>query len=347
MANEKTINLAGSEVEVKISGQNCDIRNDGTDIVYASRKANVVGGEDGVVSIPAGQAVKLLGTWGTLYLLGTGSVQLCGNDYAELVFKTSAAASGEGGGVDEVARNAINTHAGNADIHLTAEKAIEAAATAISNDNCLINPNFKINQRGKSVYNGIGAKQYTVDGWYMDNGTVTVEDDGVVLEAPNATTLASMRQSFENFADYGGKIVTVSLDCDLLTEGCRLFLQFKRNGAWSEQGAPFTAMGRCAVSRTIIMPDEITDQLEFAIMLHTPTSDVVSKAKLYSVKIEIGSVATPFVPPNPAIEMIKCQRYYQLRTTNAIDPADLRPTMATIKDIKQREDGNYEYIAEL
>lgn len=343
----RTINLSGTETKLDgLGGTYANIYNSGVDVVYASPKPNIVAGADGVTPITAGGSV-IVECNGTVYLLGTGSVTAVGSSEPIYFFKTSAAASGEGGGVDEVARNAINAHAGNADIHLTAEDAIEAAATAISNDNCLINPNFKINQRGQTVYNGIGAKQYIVDGWYMDNGTVTVEDDGVVLEAPNVTTIASTRQPFENFADYGGKIVTVSLDCDLLTEGCRLFLQFKRNGAWSEHGVPLTAMGRSVVSRTIIMPDEITDQLEFAIMLQTPTSDVASKAKLYSVKIEIGSVATPFVPPNHAIEMIKCQRYYQIRTTGDIDPVDLRPSMATITDIREREDGKYEYIAEL
>ena len=33
---------------------------------------------------------------------------------------------------------------------------------------------------------------------------------------------------------------------------------------------------------------------------------------IYDVKLELGSVATPFVPPDPASELLKCQRYYQL-----------------------------------
>ena len=28
------------------------------------------------------------------------------------------------------------------------------------------------------------------------------------------------------------------------------------------------------------------------------------------VKLELGSVATPFVPPDPASELVKCQRYF-------------------------------------
>lgn len=123
MANIKTIALTGAETAVYISGQNCDIRNDGTDIVYASTLPGVTAGADGVLSIPAGGAAKLLDTGGAVYLLGTGSVQLCGNDYSEQVFKVAASASGGGGGTeDTVARTAINTHTANGEIHVTAEE---------------------------------------------------------------------------------------------------------------------------------------------------------------------------------------------------------------------------------
>lgn len=119
MANIKTIALTGAETAVYISGQNCDIRNDDTDIVYASAMPGVTAGADGVLSIPAGGAAKLLDTGGAVYLLGTGSVQLCGNDYSDQVFKVAASASGGGGTEDIVARTAINTHAANGEIHIT------------------------------------------------------------------------------------------------------------------------------------------------------------------------------------------------------------------------------------
>lgn len=98
MADIKTIALNSAEISVNINGDNCDIRNDGTDIVYASTTAGVAAGAVGVLSIPAGSTAKLLDCKGAVYLLGTGSVQLCGNDYSELVFKSAATSStGEGG----------------------------------------------------------------------------------------------------------------------------------------------------------------------------------------------------------------------------------------------------------
>ena len=65
------------------------------------------------------------------------------------------------------------------------------------------------------------------------------------------------------------------------------------------------------------------------------------------MKLELGSIATPICPPDTATELAKCQRYYQIRSTNDIDPVDLRPSMrATPTDIK-KVTGGYAYVAEL
>ena len=115
----KTITLTGAEIRADYSGgTNAWLRNDGTATVYASTAPGVTANADGVVSIPAGQAAAIYGACGAVYLLGTGSVQLVGSDYTACPFKTSTSAGGESG-VDEVARAAIEAHAGNADIHVT------------------------------------------------------------------------------------------------------------------------------------------------------------------------------------------------------------------------------------
>lgn len=179
MANIKTITLAdsaesGTDVEmVFISGKNCDIRNDGAATIYASTKRWLAAGEDGVLSIPAGQAAKLLDTKGKVYLRGTGTVLLCGNDNSELVFKCAAAAGG--GGEDTVARNAIN--ALTADVTDNTER-ISALEDIVINDNQLINPNFRVNQRRAS--GTITEAGYFVDRWELVSGAVTVNTDGTI-----------------------------------------------------------------------------------------------------------------------------------------------------------------------
>lgn len=119
---EKTIALTGAEVKIEYGGGcNAWLRNDGTATIYAAKSAGITAGADGVVAVPAGGSAPLYGADGTVFLLGTGSVQLIGSDYSTNPFKTSAQG---GSGADEVARAAVEAHAGNAEVHVTAaEKA--------------------------------------------------------------------------------------------------------------------------------------------------------------------------------------------------------------------------------
>ena len=129
----KTITLTGAETRAVYSGgSNAWLRNDGTDVIYAAAVPGITAGADGVVSIPAGQAAAIYGACGSVYLLGTGSVQLVGSDYTACPFKTSAQSGGSG--ADSVARAAINQHAGNADIHVTAAEKSAWDAKADSAD---------------------------------------------------------------------------------------------------------------------------------------------------------------------------------------------------------------------
>lgn len=124
----KTIVLDGAEAAVTFTGANAWLRNDGTSVIYAGKSAGIAAGADDVVSIPAGGSAPVYDARGTVYLLGAGSVQLVGSDYSTNPFKTSAQSGGSG--ADEVARAAINAHAGNSAIHLTSEQLDSAVAGA-------------------------------------------------------------------------------------------------------------------------------------------------------------------------------------------------------------------------
>lgn len=93
----KSISLSGSETAVRIAGMHCSIRNDGSSTVYASVRSGISAGSDGVLSIPAGQSAVLLGCAGTVYIIGTGNVQLIGSDYPQNFFKPAAGGSSSGG----------------------------------------------------------------------------------------------------------------------------------------------------------------------------------------------------------------------------------------------------------
>ena len=57
---------------------------------------------------------------------------------------------------------------------------------------------------------------------------------------------------------------------------------------------------------TFTMPSDLTEASKIRVVLQTRGS-----VKLDWAKLEIGANATPCLPPNPATELLKCQRYYQ------------------------------------
>jgi hypothetical protein len=336
----KTIVLTGAEIRADYSGgTNAWLRNDGTATVYASTAPGVTAGADGVVSIPAGQAVRIDGACRTVYLLGTtGSVQLVGSDYTACPFKTSA--QGGGSGADSVARAAIEAHAGNADIHVTADE--KAYWNTLSGKNELDNPDFRINQRGQAEY----TTGYTVDRWYIstDKCKAAPETNGIRLTA--TATLTSNTHAFwqnNEFPLPPGKY-TLSLKAADVT------------GVWAARIRTVTAAGdyvdsyytpRLQAGINSVTVDLSDSEYISAVSIgFNKGTEAGNSLKLAWAKLEGGSLATPFVPPDYAAELAKCQRFYQVRTTNDIDPLDMRPSMRTITDIKAVE-GGYAYVAEL
>ena len=334
----KTIVLTGTEIRADYSGgTNAWLRNDGTAAVYASGAPGITAGADGTVSIPAGQSVGVYGANGTVYLKGTGSVQLIGSDYSTNPFRNSAASGGSG--ADDVARAALEAHAGNADIHVTAEE--KSAWDGLSNPNLLINPDFRVNQRGQAEY----TSGYTVDRWYSPGKCSAAPISGGVKLTSTVTassTTHAFWQDFE-FPLPPGKY-TLSLKAADVT------------GVWAARIRTVTAAGdyvdsyytpRLQAGINSVTVDLSDSEYISAVSIgFNKGTEAGNSLKLAWAKLEGGSLATPFVPPDYAAELAKCQRFYQVRTTNDIDPLDIRPSMRTITDIKAVE-GGYAYVAEL
>lgn len=329
----KTIILNGEETEVIIPGCNCDIRNDSTAVVYASAFSAIAEGADGVASIPAGGSMKLLDTNGRVYLKGVGSVVICGNDNKEQVFKSAAATGGSS--EDAVARAAINIHADNTEIHVTAEEKASWNAVNYSNPNMLINPDFMINQRGQSHYEGTS---YSVDRWrgYYGDEKVNVTQDGITVEVINNQQLCT-------FID-----TPVSAGTALCAA-----IRWRLDGAYSsvsitginENGYELIASANNNSAEEVTTICAGVAQSDYSSLLFAFGGD--GTVKPYWAKLELGSAATPFFPPDPAAELMKCQRYYQLRSTGDIAAVDLRPVMHAAPSVTQLSDGNYAYSAEL
>ena len=297
----KTIVLTGEEIRADYSGgTDAWLRNDGTATVYASTAPAVTPGADGVVSIPAGQAAAIYGACGAVYLLGTGSVMLVGSDYTACPFKTSAQG---GSGADDVARAAIEAHAADADIHVTADE--KAYWNTLSGKNELDNPDFRVNQRGQNEY----STGYTVDRWYIstDKCKAAPETNGIRLTA--TATLTSNTHAFWQNIEFPlapGKY-TLSLKAADVT------------GVWAARIRTVTAAGdyvdsyytpRLQAGINSVTVDLSDSEYISAVSIgFNKGNEAGNSLKLAWAKLEGGSLATPFVPPDYAAELAKCQRF--------------------------------------
>ena len=136
-------------------------RNIGTTTVYVSGNSDISAGGDGVAELPSGGSVCIETLGGKVYILGEGKVQIHNTGDKFCPFR-NAPVSGDGG-----------------------------KTVTVSNPNLLINPDFKINQRGISgTFSDIG--KYFVDRWRLVSGAVTVNSDGTL------TLNGSICQPLEN-----------------------------------------------------------------------------------------------------------------------------------------------------
>ena len=162
--------------------------------------------------------------------------------------------------------------------------------TKFSNPNLLINPDFKINQRGQATYETSGAGQiYSVDRWRLRRGKVTVNSDGTVtVTATGGTTNEEgyYQQQLENAisGDY-----TVSMEVISVSGAVRIAI----DGAWKN------------IKSGLNVFHGITGTGTVGLQLATGSS-----ITLKWVKLEQGSIATPFIAPNPAEELVKGKRFY-------------------------------------
>lgn len=302
----KTINLTGTELAVTYAVDNYPyvwLRNDSTATVYASSKGSVTAGSDGVVSIPMGQSACVYCTGDIVYLLGTGSVMLVASNTPECPFKVSMLTGGSSS-VDDVARAAIEAHAADADIHVTATEKAAWNAVNYSNPNLLINPDFRVNQRGQAEY----TSGYTVDRWYSPGKCSAAPISGGVKLTSTVTassTTHAFWQDFE-FPLPPGKY-TLSLKAADVT------------GVWAARIRTVTAAGdyvdsyytlalREGVNKVSVdLPDG--EYISAVSIGFNKGTEAGNSLKLAWAKLEGGSLATPFLPPDPATELLKCQRY--------------------------------------
>lgn len=205
----------------------------------------------------------------------------------------------------------------------------------IINPNLLINPNFKINQRGDTSFVSSYEGKHCVDRWRF-NGTCTQTSSGVTVSSTGSS------YGYGNFYQIIENIPSGSLSLSVKCYGKIFELTgIDASAAYSAE-LSITDGNGTIVGKVHTSNSDGMYAVEFIV-------NSSCEIQIEWVKLEYGSIATPFIPPDPTTELLKCQRYYQIRSSNSISAVDLRPNMrdGVVPTITALSDGNYSYEAEL
>ena len=163
--------------------------------------------------------------------------------------------------------------------------------TKFSNPNLLINPDFKINQRGQSTYSTQSKKIYTVDRWHIYNANFNASTK--MLTNPNSSS-GQFKQDLET-----SLTGTYTMTVKATSVSGNVYFFVNENGTNIINKSIVTGVNTVTFTSTkgvsnvgILISNGASVQLDYA-------------------KVEQSSVATPFVAPNMAEELTKCYRFYQ------------------------------------
>lgn len=156
--------------------------------------------------------------------------------------------------------------------------------TKFSNPNLLINPDFKINQKGQESYTS-GGFEYTVDRWRVSSAKVSVSDNGLMIQS-TGNSGSWVSQKFEKELE---GVFTLSVKVSNING--KAYLTNPTNKV------TITSAGIYSVT--------LSNLSEFNMFIEASTSVTIEWAKL-----EQGSIVTPFVAPNYMEELMKCRYFY-------------------------------------
>lgn len=165
--------------------------------------------------------------------------------------------------------------------------------TKFSNPNLLINPDFKINQRAKSTYSSTGAG-CTVDRWVGTNVKTVVNSDGTVSVSSLSGT--GYYTQHEESISYGKH--TYSIYVQAITGTVKAFYKSKDS----------KDVGLGTLKQGLNIFTSVDDGFKGLFLSVAGGSSVTLKY----AKVEQGTVATTFITPNMAEELVKCCRFYQI-----------------------------------
>lgn len=243
---------------------------------------------------------------------------------------------GPTGATGPTGADGVTPHIGsNNDWYIGATDTGVSALGAGSNPNILINPDFRINQRGANGYSASTSDiVYSVDRWFIyrkdsETPVITVRPVGyssrdyLLIQTADATgNVACLSQTVEKYKQYKGKQVTFSVkltkDLGLPSNATWQLRINDGSGNTTTQILDSQLPGVFSVTRTI---DASADQLVVSIEQYAYTGSNPGSAStgvgVEWAKLEVGGVATPFTEPDEGDEFAKCCRYCYSRNSTS------------------------------
>lgn len=199
-----------------------------------------------------------------------------------------------------------------------------------SSQNILINPDFRVWQRGSFFTQAVAGSKYTADRWKLtsEGGSVSVASN---TSANNMVYIVNSVGASDNLAYFVpsedslhliGKTVTISMRVyspNITTCGIAIF---NING-----GSAVKSFNLIVGWQTLEFTFTINSISGTMLIQVLRSLAAVGEYMIEYVKLEVGSKATPHTPRPYAEELAMCKRYYQKLGVGlpcyAVDPATL------------------------
>lgn len=183
----------------------------------------------------------------------------------------------------------------------------EYLGTKFSNPNLLINPDFKVNQRGYETYN---KADYSVDRWKIYNTTVKQLSNGISYKGGSATT-----NPLGNLENYISQILetelneefTISIKVSSIVGSFRLEAMKKGGDTLHGKDA---LIGKKEITTNGIHTLTLDGSNAPLSIIRFGTTSQNGACTIEWVKLEKGKHATAFVHPIYSEEYVKCMWYF-------------------------------------
>lgn len=191
----------------------------------------------------------------------------------------------------------------------------ESGVSVVYNPNLLDNPDFKINQRGQTIYYKAGVGLYTVDRWRADGNTlISKNENGVYISADAKKTATCIQYLEPKISEQlENKSVTLSISFAGTI--------YSISGIFSKTNIDNLTLRKTFGSYGLGLNYDAKGYFAYFSFINSANS--TKNILVNWAKLELGEIVTPFISPNSALELLKCQRYCQVFHGDLVREYDL------------------------